>query len=69
VDVEIILNQHDGACVRKVDVGQILKDVSVVDCGVAGPKSFFYHCCTIVTDYGPLICHIIWKGTLTGGVI
>ena len=34
MDVEIVLNQHDGPFVREMDLGQILEDVSVVEGGV-----------------------------------
>ena len=35
MDVEIVLDQHDGLGVREVAIGQIFQDVSVVDGGVA----------------------------------
>ena len=35
MDVEIVLDQHDGGFVRKVDIGQVLQDVRIVDGGVA----------------------------------
>jgi hypothetical protein len=31
VDIEIVLDQHDGLFVREVDIGQILQDVGIVD--------------------------------------
>ena len=35
MDIEIVLDQHDGVGVREVGIGQILQDVSVIDGGVA----------------------------------
>ena len=35
VDVEIVLDQHDGLGVREVGIGQILQDVGIIDGGVA----------------------------------
>ena len=34
MDVDIVLNQHDGPFMREMDLGQILEDVSVVEGGV-----------------------------------
>src|SRR5262249_60810003 len=36
VDIEIVLDEHDGLGVREVDIGQFLEDVRIVDGGVAG---------------------------------
>src|SRR3981081_3545123 len=35
VDVEIVLNQHDGPGVREMDIGQVFQDVSIIHGGVA----------------------------------
>ena len=35
MDVEIVLNQHDGPGVREMDIGQVFQDVSIIDGGVA----------------------------------
>ena len=39
MDVEIVLDQHDGLGVREVAIGQIFQDVSVVDGGGAVRRS------------------------------
>jgi hypothetical protein len=33
MDIEIVLDQHDGLGTREVDVGQILQDLSIIDGG------------------------------------
>src|SRR5882762_726406 len=35
MDVEIVLDQHDGLSVREVDIGQIFQDVSIIHGGMA----------------------------------
>ena len=39
MDIEIVLDQHDGLDVREVAIGQILEDVRIVDGGVRSVTS------------------------------